>query len=374
MGPPFWNLGRPVAISAHGSPVEFTVEELDTPLVRPRSIAADRRLSITRVLLDENCRGRTIDLRFRFRDFRVNAVCRPVPLMGTTCERADLTLSTLQKDNDVQWIRDWCVWHHRVHGVSRIVIYDNNSANVDDVRENLSRLAGPELVLVRWNFPYGPYSPQSRKLPSPLHFAQTGALNHCRMVFGGCTDWCVNLDVDEYLYNGGDAPLLQHLRDRKYRNRSVVYLRFYTVPMTQDVTPRRCFDSPLRSRALAGGPMKYICRPEKTEVNGIHRLTPTTRWRALRAARSCAMKLLMLAGLFRIGRMLSTTARRITGRLDDVGLRPRTCRREDALFFFHFEALNTGWSRERRVHSPHPRSVVADDRIGEMKAMLEDMP
>ena len=44
-----------------------------------------------------------------------------------------LTLATVQKDNELQWLDDWCAWHHRVHGVGRFVIYDNGSADRDAV-------------------------------------------------------------------------------------------------------------------------------------------------------------------------------------------------------------------------------------------------
>ena len=277
------------------------------------------------------------------------------------------------KDNDVQWIKDWCIWHHRVHGVGRIVIYDNDSDNIDAVYESLSSLTIPELVLVRWSFPYGPYSRQSRGLPRSVHFAQMGSLNHCRMVFGSCTHWCMNLDIDEYLYSNGDAPLPVHLRGRKYRNRSVVYLRSYGVPMTTDFKSRRCFDSPFRWRAPSRGGIKYIHRPERTEVSGIHRLTTLSRWRALRAAKHCAAKAIMFTGLWRLGRGLLRRAKRAAQGLglDGAGPSWRLWRREDLLFFFHFEALNTGWYRERRAGRPDPRSVVADDRILEMKDVLE---
>ena len=104
MGPPFWNLGGPVAISAQGAPAEFTVEEVDTPLVRRRAMEPDRRLSITRVRLDENHMGRTIELRFSFREFEVEASCSSAP-QATAREKVDLTLTTLQKDKGAALLR-----------------------------------------------------------------------------------------------------------------------------------------------------------------------------------------------------------------------------------------------------------------------------
>ena len=371
IGPPFHNLGSPVAILAQGSSVSFAVEKIKAG--PPRGMAAPRAISATRVLLDEEHVDRTVDLRFSFREFNVEATCSPTP-PTVARGRVELTLSTLQKDNDAQWIRDWCLWHHRAHGVSRVVLYDNDSGNLGEVCENLSGLAGPEIVVVRWNFPHGPYSLPARRIRPLVRFAQVGSLNHCRIVFGRYTDWCLNLDVDEYLYNGGAAPLSLHLQSRKYRNRSVVSLGSYRVPMTSSIEPRRCFDSPLRIRRLHRGPtVKYMYRPERTTVNGIHRAA-TARWSVPLSAKDCAAELLACAGLFRIGRVLWEMAGRAVRRLDDAGLGSRFRLKEDALFYFHFEALNTGWKRKRTVARRNPRRVVADDRITAMKAVLEDCP
>ena len=121
-----------------------------------------------------------------------------------------LTLSTVQKDNELQWLDDWCTWHHRVHGVGRFAFYDNGSADRDAVydavyAELARRVKGPELIVVAWDYPYGP------ALQHGLKFAHTVALNHCRLLFGPYADWCVNLDVDEYLFNTGSAPLASYL-------------------------------------------------------------------------------------------------------------------------------------------------------------------
>ena len=72
-------------------------------------------------------------------------------------------------------------WHHRMHGVGRFVIYDNASADRDDVYAELARRVDcrPGTTRVRrslssWDYPYGP------PRPLELKFTQTVALNHCR--------------------------------------------------------------------------------------------------------------------------------------------------------------------------------------------------
>ena len=43
-----------------------------------------------------------------------------------------LTISALQKDNHFTWIRDWILWHRRLHKVGRVVLYDNGSVGTEN--------------------------------------------------------------------------------------------------------------------------------------------------------------------------------------------------------------------------------------------------
>ena len=355
IGPPLFNLGAPVAIAAQGKTADFTVE---TP---PK----DKRVSMTRVRLGGERNDSTIHLRFSFRRFHVETVYAPVRL-ATSLRRVDSTLAAIQRNNDVQWIRDWCTWHHRVHHVERIVIYDNDSENFDDVATNLAALSGPELVLVRWNFPYGPPDIYSQD------FAQTGFLNHCRLVFGGASAWCINLDVDEYLYSSSGDPLSCYLRDRRYRRRQVFYLRSYVVPMTTDREPRRCYDSPWRPRAFHDRARKYIYQPHEARFNRVHRLDRRLGPPPAGAAAGSASRWIRSARSFRAGRFLLRATLAALKRLRNAGIALGLRRRKGALFFFHFRALNTGWKRKHTLVDPKLDDLLADDRITAMQAVLDD--
>ena len=355
VGPPFLNLGAPLAIAAQGRPVDFAVEE-------PRR---DKRTSTTRIRLGNHGSAPAVHLRFSFREFHVETIyspVSPVPLL----RRVDLTLAAIQKNNDVQWIRDWCAWHHRAHDVERIFIYDNGSENIDDVSRTLAAVSGPELVLVRWNYPYGP--------PGifPYNFAQTGFLNHCRLVFGGATAWCINLDVDEYLYSSSGDPLLCYLRDRRYRRRQNFFIRSYVVPMTTDVEPRRCCDSPWRFRAVNDRARKYVYRPHGAQFNGVHKLVTRPRHSAVSRDERSASAFITLAKSSRIGRFLLRTAIRAVRLFRNAAVGLGLRRKKGVLFFFHFRGLNTGWKHQRKVVHPEFRELVEDHRITAMKAVLEE--
>ena len=187
IGPPFLDFGYPRAVRLAGRRRRFVVEEMPW---------GTRRASILRVLGTsdvDSADDPNVDLQVDFPAFGIDVRVR-LPRMRPPGRRAALTLHTVQKDNELQWLEDWCNWHHRAHGVGRFVFYDNGSTDRDAVHAELARrVKGPELIVVDWDYPYGP------PWQHGLKFAHTVALNHCRLLFGPYTHWCINLDVDEYL-------------------------------------------------------------------------------------------------------------------------------------------------------------------------------
>ena len=76
--------------------------------------------------------GKNLPLRFSFPSFDVEIEVPP-PCLSSPAEGSPLGLMTLQRNNPLPWILDWCHWHHRLHGVSRLVLYDNASDNCDEL-------------------------------------------------------------------------------------------------------------------------------------------------------------------------------------------------------------------------------------------------
>jgi len=140
----------------------------------------------------------TVQLSFRFNLFqKVVEISRNNPPVGEN-GKSLLTLVTLQKDNPLQWIRDWIRWHNLMHGVVRLILYDNGSKEygyekLADILENKEDF---QTVLVNWDFPYNWNSWDSRMIRGG--WTQQGALNHCYLKYGHC-GWLLNLDIDEYL-------------------------------------------------------------------------------------------------------------------------------------------------------------------------------
>ena len=357
-GPPFLDFGYPHTVRLLGRRRRFVVEEMPW---------SPRRVSILRILGTSDvgpADNPIVDLQVGFPEFDIDVRVR---LPGAVPRpHVALTLATLQKDNEPSWLHDWVAWHHRVHGVDRFVFYDNGSADRDDVYAELaSRARGPALIVVHWDYPHGPPKPFA------LKYAQTVALNHCRLLYGPHSDWCINLDVDEYLFNAGSAPLASYLGQLR---KPQVYLPSYVVPMTADSSPRRCFDSPFRSASLEFRQgRKYLYAASATAFADVHDVVPRKRWLS-RSVRSVAKRVLRVFGVDP-GRLLAAvrrTAARVTRRLPGRH-RPGDAEGSDepTLFFFHFRALNTGWKYPRRIVPVDPGEHVRDGRIAAMRAILD---
>ena len=359
IGPPLLNLGIPESVALRGRTRRFVVEEPPVPM---------RRMSLLRIGLDAGdhraMETGAIGLQVRFPEFRLDV---PVARSAAVSHnRVSLTLSTLQKDNDPQWLRDWCAWHHRAHGVERIVFYDNGSRDADEVYAELARRSADfELVVVPWNYPYGPARRWS------CNYTQTTALNHCRLMFGPLTRWCINLDVDEYLYSNGRGPLASVL-DRAAG--AAIHLPSYIVPAVAGESGGRCFDSPWRSRDIETVlARKYIYRPKAVRFGSTHDFVPKplgfrAKVRLVKALRAAGLGTIV-RGIVVAKRALRKAMAVLRGSGTDAGAGAG----EPVLFFYHFRALNTGWKIPRAFVRADPEKLfVRDERIGAMRPVVED--
>ena len=169
---------------------------------------------------------------------------------------APITISTLQKNNDTQWVIDWILWHRRLHNVERIVLYDNGSTNRTELIENLKALE-PEvkIIFVDWPFPYG---------MEPYKATQVGNLNHCRMRFPIKHGYCINLDIDEYLVRSGEKDLLDYLKTSlSYPFPGVCFIKECKVPnitKSNRIAVPRVLDFHFRFREFGHHPTREFTR------------------------------------------------------------------------------------------------------------------
>ncbi|EDM27642.1 hypothetical protein LNTAR_20588 [Lentisphaera araneosa HTCC2155] len=152
------------------------------------------------------------------------------------------TLICIQKDNNVQWIKDWISYYTNEFGVKNIVIYDNASTYPTPLKDELAGLA----KVIDWPFPYGIFYKHANK------YAQMGALNHFKLKFGGeCKIF--NFDIDELLVCKSD--------EFKKKILSSPYMRFdsYVVNYDPSLPQESSFkDYVYREKHVHGSAYKYV--------------------------------------------------------------------------------------------------------------------
>ena len=113
-----------------------------------------------------------------------------LPDPRNTLPPVPLTLVTLQKDNPLEWIIDWTRYHLAI-GVDRLMIFDNGSAQISDIRHVLKQIEG-DIHLIHWPMKFGDYRHSMTTL------AQISAVQYA-MQFSPDSTWLSNMDIDEYI-------------------------------------------------------------------------------------------------------------------------------------------------------------------------------
>lgn len=105
---------------------------------------------------------------------------------------------TLNKDNDLSWIRDWLAYLIRKHDLQAAVIFDNGSTaySQQDLAQAAADTGLAAVAIISADYPYGPRdSGKGMEIrpkflqPALLNLARTDILRHARAV--------LNVDIDE---------------------------------------------------------------------------------------------------------------------------------------------------------------------------------
>lgn len=114
-------------------------------------------------------------------------------------------LFTLSKNNKFEWIGDWIKFYKTVHHIDAVLFYDNNSDNytLEELKEYLIKEnLGVDVILVPWNFKYGPQGGASTGLknaPWDSDFCQYGMMEHAKERFLKYAMGVINVDIDELI-------------------------------------------------------------------------------------------------------------------------------------------------------------------------------
>lgn len=122
------------------------------------------------------------------------------------------TMVTLQKNNPIEWIKQWVEYHNKVHLIDGFLIYDNGSTDYDaaDIETALDGVSA-EVKIVKWPYPYGPQG--SDHAPWDSDYGQYVMLEHAKFRYLSGASLVLNNDIDELIVTKGLSliDIQQHL-------------------------------------------------------------------------------------------------------------------------------------------------------------------
>lgn len=109
-------------------------------------------------------------------------------------------LFSINRDNDLAWIREWAGFHAKVHGTDAVVLYDNCSTRYEpaEILATLSSVPGLAYAAVpSWPQSFGPIDPAVRTNPYWSRFLQIGSMSVVLRRFGEFAYGLLDCDIDE---------------------------------------------------------------------------------------------------------------------------------------------------------------------------------
>lgn len=107
---------------------------------------------------------------------------------------------TINRDNELGWIREWALWHARRHGADSIVLVDNGSTkySLDELRTALAAVPGiRHVALHSWPYKFGPIDPAVFNFAYWSRFLQPSSMSMVLRRYGMLAHGLLDCDIDE---------------------------------------------------------------------------------------------------------------------------------------------------------------------------------
>lgn len=182
----------------------------------------------------------------------------------------ELQFVTLQKNNPVEWVLDWCSYVEHL-GADRVVIYDNGSDNIEALASELAlHQSSMTIIVVDWPFAYGPIRSYYNQ------FCQATQNNHVYQCFASAT-WVGHFDIDEYLLPANDdcveKNVLKQFVNRTFSRIGLLRFDSYWVPsigVKDDSELPTVRDFSFRMRRTRRRAHKYLMRSAAHRMSNTH--------------------------------------------------------------------------------------------------------
>jgi hypothetical protein len=124
----------------------------------------------------------------------------PVQPSSVATLKGRRVLFSVNRDNELGWIREWAMWHATLHGTDAVILFDNGSSRYTprDVLATLRSVPGLAHVGVpSWPYSFGPIDPRVRRDPYWARFLQIGSMSVLLRRYGEAAQGLLDCDVDE---------------------------------------------------------------------------------------------------------------------------------------------------------------------------------
>ena len=109
-------------------------------------------------------------------------------------------LFSVNKNNDLAWIREWALFHATLHGTDAVVLFDNGSTRYsrEEIAATLQTVPGlAKVAVLVWPVSFGPIDPAVRVNPYWARFFQIGTMSVTLRRYGERAYGLLNCDIDE---------------------------------------------------------------------------------------------------------------------------------------------------------------------------------
>jgi hypothetical protein len=109
-------------------------------------------------------------------------------------------LFTINRDNELGWIREWAEYHARAHGTDAVIVVDNGSTRygVDELQATLAAVPGVAVAAApSWPYSFGPFDPAVTNNPYWARFLQIGSMSMVLRRYGEAAYGLLDCDIDE---------------------------------------------------------------------------------------------------------------------------------------------------------------------------------
>lgn len=244
-----------------------------------------------------------------------------------------VALVTMSRDNHLQWIRDWALYHAAECDVDTVIFYDNGTRSYElgDVALALSEVDElKDVVLIQQEALFGPVGFPAGGGPSDSAFLKPAMFEHARHRLLSLVDLYINLDIDELLLPRTNRKL----RDYLDRDEPVALIdrrnveNYSTASISDERTPSHSHYWWRKKKPSSLLP-KWIAQPRRCSSDSVftyHQVEYERMWRCPEDELAIAHFLGVTTGWKEPDRLQQLPAQKIPGLIEDIDLHDRLAR------------------------------------------------